>query len=67
MGKEEKVVAVLVRGDHEVNEIKLKKKFLWRPGKELTLADKETVETSDKCAVWFCGASRVLKGITHNS
>jgi prolyl-tRNA synthetase len=46
------VVAVLVRGDHEVNEIKLKKHL---GAEEVTLADNETVERVTNAPSGFAG------------
>ncbi len=62
----DKAVAVLVRGDHEVNEIKLKKvltEFLWHKEQELILADKETVEEVTNAPPGFAGPVG-LKGPT---
>ncbi len=56
IGTEEKVIAVLVRGDHEVNEIKLKKFFGgFFGGIEIALADKETVERVTGAPSGFAG------------
>lgn len=53
----DEVVAVLVRGDHEVNEIKLKKELTFLMGKEteVALADKETVERVTGAPSGFAG------------
>jgi prolyl-tRNA synthetase len=47
-----RIVAALVRGDHEVNEVKLKNLL---HVKELTLADQETVERVTKAPSGFAG------------
>ncbi len=49
---DERPVAVLIRGDHEVNEIKLKKNLNVT---ELALADREAVERITKGPVGFSG------------
>ncbi len=51
-GKAAEVIAVLVRGDHEVNESKLARLF---PGRAVALADDATVEKATGAPVGFAG------------
>lgn len=57
---DDKVVAVLVRGDHEINEIKLKNAL---KASEVALADKETVERVTNAPSGFAGPVG-LEGVT---
>ncbi|MHC4248515.1 MAG: proline--tRNA ligase [Planctomycetota bacterium] len=51
-GRGPEVIAVLVRGDHEVNEAKLARLF---PGRTVALADDATVEKATGAPVGFAG------------
>jgi len=51
-GEKTLTIAVLVRGDHEVNEAKLARLF---PGRTVALADDETVEKATGAPVGFAG------------
>ncbi len=57
---DKKPVAVLVRGDHELNEVKLKNVL---GAQELEMADADTVEKATGAAVGFAGPIGLSSGI----
>ncbi len=57
---DEKPVAVLIRGDHELNEVKLKNVL---GAQEIEMADAETVERTTGAAVGFAGPIGLRPGV----